>query len=130
MTQYLIKFIFYTGGVVGLLLIAYVIAKNCLQGGALTLKKKINNLEIEETLNISPRKTLHIVRAFDEKFLIASDSNNTTLLAKLNSDGEIAQEINTEYNSEFNELIKEAPETTNQTKQNSVIQSMLSKLNH
>ena len=133
MTQYLIKFIFYTGGVIGLLLIAYVIAKNCMQGGSLVLKKKINNLEIEETLSISPRKTLHIIRAFGERFLIASDATSTTLLAKLNSDETIEKEIQEENKINFEEFMQSDETQIAQAKlqqTNSVIQSMLKKLNN
>ena len=63
MTHYLIKFIFYTSGVIGILLIGYVVAKNFLAGG-FVLSKKENNLEIEESLSLSPRKTLYIIKAF------------------------------------------------------------------
>ena len=126
MTHYLIKFIFYTAGVIGFMLIAYVIAKHSLNGG-IAFKKKTGNLEIEETLSISPRKTLHIVKAFDEKFLIASDQNSTTLLAKLNSEGEIPEETK----QEFSEYLEEKPikkQEIQNNKNTSVIQSMLEKL--
>ena len=142
MTQYLIKFIFYTGGVIGFLLIAFIIAKTCMTG-SIGFKKKTGNLDIEESLAISPKKTLHIVKAFNEKFLIASDSNSTTLLAKLNSD-------TTEIPTEFIEEIKtETPEPKTKNFQNiidnqetvltrktiiksnnSVIKSMLKKLDN
>ena len=125
MTAYLVKIIFYTAGVIGMLLIGYVIAKSCLYNGA-TFNKKKGNLEIEESLAISPRKTLHIIRAFGEKFLVASDQNSTTLLAKLNANGEI-----TEAQTEFSEYLEEKPlKTKHSHKNNSVIQSMLKKLNN
>ena len=47
MTHYLIKFIFYTAGVIGFLLIAYIVAINSLSSGNV-FKKKTGNLEIEE----------------------------------------------------------------------------------
>ena len=128
MTHYLIKFIFYTAGVIGFLLIAYIVAKNSLSGSNV-FKKKTGNLEIEETLAISPRKTLHIVKAFDEKFLIASDQNSTTLLAKLNAEGEITEETK----QEFSEYLEEKPmkqQEIKSSKKSSVIQSMLEKLNN
>ena len=96
MTAYLIKFIFYTAGVIGMLLIAFVVAKAC-QLNNNSFKKRNGNLEILESLSISPRKTLHIVKAFDEKFLIASDQNSTTFLAKLNADDEIEQNAQEEF---------------------------------
>ena len=97
------------------------------------LKKKINNLEIEETLSISPRKTLHIIRAFGERFLIASDATSTTLLAKLNSDGTITEEIPSESNVDFKEIMQSEEAEIAKAKlqqSNSVIQSMLKKLNN
>ena len=124
MTAYLFKFIFYTAGVIGILLIAFVVAKASLYNGT-SFKKKNSNLEIEESLPISHRKTLHIVRAFGEKFLVASDQNSTTLLAKLNAEDEIPQEVQ----KEFNEYLEEKPSKTTK-KNNSVIQSMLEKLNN
>ena len=41
-------------------------------------------LEIEESVSLGVRKQLHVVRAGDEKFLIASDAERTTFLSKLN----------------------------------------------
>ena len=124
MTAYLVKIIFYTAGVIGMLLIGFVVAKACLYNGA-TFNKRKGNLEIEESLPISPRKTLHIVRAFGEKFLVASDQNSTTMLAKLNANGDI-----TETQAEFSEYLEEKPNKTKTSKKNnSVIQSMLEKLN-
>lgn len=125
MTAYLVKIVFYTAGVIGMLLIGFVVAKACLYNGA-TFNKRKGNLEIEESLPISPRKTLHIVRAFGEKFLVASDQNSTTMLAKLNANGDI-----TETQAEFSEYLEEKPNKTKTSKKNnSVIQSMLEKLNN
>jgi len=124
-TAYLVKIVFYTAGVIGMLLIGFVVAKACLYNGA-TFNKRKGNLEIEESLPISPRKTLHIVRAFGEKFLVASDQNSTTMLAKLNANGDI-----TETQAEFSEYLEEKPNKTKTSKKNnSVIQSMLEKLNN
>ena len=126
MTQYLIKFIFYTSGVIGLLLIAFMVAKSSLNINP-TMRKRTGKLEIEESLAISPRKTLHIVKAFNEKFLIASDATSTTFLAKLNSDNEIDEN----YQNNFQEYLEEKPANNVQQYQEagSVIKSMLNKLN-
>ena len=128
MTHYLIKFIFYTCGVIGILLIGYVVAKNFLLGG-LVLNRKKGNLEIEESLSVSPRKTLHIIRAFDEKFLVASDATTTTLIAKLNSNNEITEKNDNveDFNSYLEPKIKE---DKTDKKSGSVIHSMLEKLNN
>ena len=101
MLIYAMKFMFYTFGVIGLLLVAYIIAKRCM-GLDINTRKK-GNLYIEETLNISPRKTLYILKAYDERFLIASDANNTSFLAKLNSDETIADKLTGE--TDFSKLL-------------------------
>ena len=133
MTHYLVKFIFYTSGVIGLLFIAFLVAKNSLNMNS-AFAKKNKNLEIEESLSLSPRKTLHVVRAFNEKFLIASDSTSTTLLATLNTDGEIITNEKNNVKEEFKEYLEEKPvRTTLQRKtsaEGSVIKSMLDKLNY
>ena len=128
MTHYLFKFIFYTSGVIGILLIGYVVAKNFL-AGSFILNKKESNLEIEEALSLSPRKTLYIIKAFDEKFLVASDATSTTLLAKLNLDGEIVEK--TSEAEEFSAYLAPKKESKKVSKNNaSVIHSMLEKLNN
>ena len=130
MTHFLIKMIFYTSGVVGILLIAYVVAKNFLSGGMLLQKKK-GNLEIEESLAISPRKTLHIVKAFNEKFLVASDATSTTLLAKLNTNGEIEPgEIQEEFSTLLEQKDEQSLKSQKPLRTGSVIHSMLEKLNN
>lgn len=45
--------------------------------------KNSNFLDVEDTLSIGPRKTLMVVRAGGEKFLIASDADKTNLISKL-----------------------------------------------
>ena len=133
MTHYLIKFIFYTSGVIGLLFIAFLVAKNSLNINT-AFAKKNKNLEIEESLSLSPRKTLHVVRAFNEKFLIASDATSTTLLATLNTDGEIITNENNNINEEFKEYLEEKPVRQTRKRKTSsdgsVIKSMLDKLNY
>ena len=129
MTGFLIKTLFYTAGVVGFLFIAYIVAKNSMNG-SIGFRRKQGNLEIEETLSISPRKTLHIVKAFNEKFLIASDATSTTLLAKLNSNNEFEDNTKEEISEEFSSFLEDEKLTPPkpEIKQGSVIQSMLNRL--
>ncbi len=129
MAHYLMKFIFYTCGVIGLLLIAFVVAKNSMNFNT-AFKKKKGNLEIEESLAISPKKTLHIVKAFNEKFLIASDASSTTLLAKLNSDDEIVEEFNGDFHEYLEDKTAPVQQKRAKSTDGSVIKSMLNKLNN
>ena len=51
--------------------------------GGFTSSRDKKQLSVEETLSINPRKSLLIVRAGSERFLIASDTDKTTLISKL-----------------------------------------------
>ncbi len=135
MLIYAIKFMVYTFGVIGLLLIAYVIAKKCM-GLDMNTRRK-GNLIIEETLNITPRKTLYVIKAYNERFLIASDANNTSFLAKLNSDETITDKLigdndfsklindNSSFEQNENNKVKDK---ISEIQKKSVIHSMLDKI--
>ena len=87
MGSYILNFIVYTLAMSGLICTALVIYKKVMLGGMSS--KGSSNLKIEETMSINPRKCLMIVRAGDERFLIASDVDKTTLISKLGQDEEI-----------------------------------------
>jgi flagellar biogenesis protein FliO len=55
--------------------------------------KKTKMLSVEEVLNINPRKALMVVKAGNERFLIASDVDKTTLISKLNDKQDIISAI-------------------------------------
>lgn len=84
MNGYLINFIVYTLAMIGIMLIAVVIYKKVFSFAKPNNLK--NEMKIEETLNLSPRKTLYVVNVKNEKFLIASDTDRTSFLAKLEND--------------------------------------------
>ena len=78
---YLSNFIVYTLAMVGVIVIALMVFKSatgCSTRGA------TKYLKIHDTLSLGPRKTLYIVSAGEEKFLIASDVDKTSLISKLN----------------------------------------------
>jgi len=132
MTSYIIKTIFYLAGMIGFMLIAYIVAKNCMNGGV-GFRKKTGKLEIEESLAISPRKTLHIIKALDERFLVASDATSTTLLAKLDNKSDIEAALSENDNTEFKDLLdddKQEIANNNKNTTISVMQSILAKLNN
>ncbi|MDY6310212.1 MAG: flagellar biosynthetic protein FliO [Cyanobacteriota bacterium] len=98
MGHYIISFTVYTMAMSGLIFFALFIYKKIMNGNMSSNKTK--KLSIEETMNINPRKSLMIVKAGDERFLIASDVDKTTLLAKLENDNsktnrEVFKEITT-----------------------------------
>lgn len=81
MGGYLANFTVYTMAMTGLICFAVFVYKKIMDGSLRTNNSKF--LSIEETMSLNPRKTLHVVRAGNEKFLIASDVDRTTLISKL-----------------------------------------------
>lgn len=81
MGGYVANFMVYTMAMIGLICFAVFVYKKFTDGTMRTGENKF--LSIEGSMSLSPRKTLHIVRAGNEKFLIASDVDRTTLISKL-----------------------------------------------
>lgn len=86
MGGYIANFTVYTMAMIGLICFAVFVYKKFTDG---TMRSGDNKfLSVEDSMSLSPRKTLHIVRAGSEKFLIASDVDRTTLISKLNAPNE------------------------------------------
>ena len=81
MGSYIVNFTVYTMAMLGLIFFALFVYKKVMGGGIGGSSSKF--LCIEETMNINPRKSLLVVRAGNEKFLVASDVDRTTLISKL-----------------------------------------------
>ena len=77
---YLANFIVYTLAMVGVIVVALLVFKNSTGVGA---KSSSKFLKVHDTLSLGPRKTLYIVSAGEEKYLIAGDVDKTTLISKL-----------------------------------------------
>ena len=91
MNSYIINFATYTFAMIGFIaLILYVYKKSVYN--TLNVKNK-NYLNVENILKLSPAKTIYIVKAGTERFLIAGDSSTTTMLAKLDKDN-LPEDIN------------------------------------
>lgn len=80
MTNYLINFSIYTLAMIGIIFAALFVFKTFSNK---CFSKKSAMLSIEDSMSLSPRKTLYIVNAENEKFLIAADIDRTSLIAKL-----------------------------------------------
>ena len=81
MGGYLVNFSVYTFAMIGFLFLAVMVyKKSSMDSGN---KKNEAGMAIEESLALSPRKRLHVVRVNGEKFLIAADVDRTEFLAKL-----------------------------------------------
>ena len=98
---YLTNFIVYTLAMVGVIVIALMVFKGSTGVGT---KKGSKYLKVHDTLSLGPRKTLYIVSAGNEKFLIAGDVDNTSLISKLNSENKQELKISTEEN--FKEVLE------------------------
>lgn len=81
MGHYIINFTVYTLAMSGLICFALFVYKKVMNGSFGPKASKF--LEIEETMSVNPRKTLMVVRAGNEHFLIASDMDRTSLISKL-----------------------------------------------
>ena len=77
---YLTNFIVYTLAMVGVIVVALLVFKNAT---SVSSGHGSKHLKIIDTLNIGQRKTLYIVSAGKEKFLIAGDVDRTSLISKL-----------------------------------------------
>lgn len=87
MHSYIIGFSVYTLAMIGIIFIGFTVVKKCslTRQGA---KSRNNFLEIETSLALAPRKTIHVIRAGNERILIASDVDNTSFLTKLGTKGQ------------------------------------------
>ena len=99
MTHYIVSFTVYAMAMAGLIALALFVYKKVTNVS--TSNKKTKALSIEETMSINPRKTLMIVRAGDERFLIASDVDKTTLISKLGQNESVVSQITETKNVEL-----------------------------
>lgn len=81
MGSYILNFTVYTMAMCGLIVFALFVYKKFAQG--CFSSKKSNFLNVEDTLSLAPRKLLYVIRAGEERFLVASDADKTCLISKL-----------------------------------------------
>lgn len=79
MSGYFMNFIVYTSAMVGIIFLAILVYKKCSYSGV----SKSKFLNVEDCISLAPRKNLYVVRAGQERFLIASDAERTSLISKL-----------------------------------------------
>lgn len=82
---YMLNFIVYTTAMVGLIFLAVFVYKKF----SYCSGTKSKFLNIEDSISIGARKELFVVRAGNEKFLVASDVGRTSLISKLNTNSDI-----------------------------------------
>lgn len=84
MTGYLASFSIYTMAMIGLIFFALFVFKTFTNK---CFSKKSAMLNVEDSMGLSPRKTLYIINADNQRFLIAADVDRTTLISQLDSKG-------------------------------------------
>ena len=92
MTSYFLTFIVYTSAMVGAIFLALFVYKKFAMNKTFSNQSKF--LAVEDCINIGLRKQLFVIKAGNEKFLIASDAERTTFLSKLNPDNKTKTDIN------------------------------------
>jgi len=102
MHGYMVHFIAYSMAMVGFFgILIFVYKKLCLQGLA---GNRTDFLKIENGIRINARKQILVVKAGNERFLVAADYDRTTMLAKLNSDEAESTENKNLENKEDNSI--------------------------
>src|SRR5574344_1579187 len=81
MGTYLVNFSLYTLAMVGVIFCGLFVFKSVMGGNTFTRKSAF--VKILDVVKLSPRKSLYVIKAGNEKFLIAGDTERTTLISKL-----------------------------------------------
>lgn len=88
MQGYFVQFLAYTMAMVGFFTVCLLTYKK-LCAKSLSCSNQ-DSLSIENVLRINARKQIYIIKAGNERFLVAADTERTTMLAKL-EDGDVPE---------------------------------------
>lgn len=116
---YLANFMVYTLAMVGVIVVALLVFKGATSTGGGRRGSKY--LSIIDTMSLGPRKTLYIVSAGSEKFLIAGDVDKTTLISKLDISSEKESVLKNDVLNNFESSTDSFKETLNSTPKTSYI---------
>lgn len=119
MGGYVVNFTVYTMAMVGLIFFALFLYKKVLCNS--TFKKNDGFLSVEESISFAPRKNLYVIKAGNERFLVASDAERTSLISKLDDNTKPAR-IERQTGIEDLPVIVDFP-------QKPIIKEMLKKIN-
>lgn len=111
MGGYLTNFIVYTTAMVGIIFLAVWIYKKF----SFCNVSQSKFLNVEDCISLAPRKNLYVVRAGNERFLVASDAERTSLISKLgdNSTNIIPETPqSSEFSNNENKSIDDLPNIT------------------
>ena len=100
MGTYLINFSVYMFAMIGILYFAVSVYKktnvNTNVNNGFKQNKKSTGMQIEESLALSPRKRLHVLKVNGQRFLIAADADRTEFLATLADNADISSSMQEE----------------------------------
>ena len=88
---YLSNFIVYFCAMIGIIILALWVYQK-FNINAVGIKNN-HSLRVEDSLGLSARKTLYVIRNGNERFLIAADMERTTLISKLKDGEDIVQDL-------------------------------------
>lgn len=87
MTSYIWSFFIYTLGAVGVLLAGYIVAKHFINSGFDMIKNPQKDfLKLEQGIRLEQKKSVYLLRAGNQRFLVASSPEGVTFLSELNPD--------------------------------------------
>lgn len=81
MSGYIVHFGIYTMAMLGIIAVAVLTYKMSYSG--MRTGGNSSLLSVTDSMKLTPKKTLYVVKAGEERFLIASDFETTTLISKL-----------------------------------------------
>ena len=90
-------------------------------------RRKSNLLRVEDVLSLSPRKTLYVINANGEKFLIAGDLDRTTLISKLERKEQVREKRN-EQSVDLTEFIQNEDILYSSSEKEPVMKNLVKKL--
>lgn len=92
MNSYIMNFAVYSFAIMGFFVMLLLVYKKAINPDKMLNKK--NFLKVENTLKLSPVKSIYVIKAGNERFLVAGDTANTTMLAKLEDNQDDEDYIN------------------------------------
>lgn len=86
MTEFIMGFTVYTLGIIGLLFIGFFVAKYLINNTGKNLHKQKNFLKVEQAIGLEARKTIYVLKAGKQKFLVATTPDSVCFLSELDKD--------------------------------------------
>ena len=83
MTGYIWSFMIYTLGAIGVLFMGYVMAKRFIDGTFGANLDAKNFLKLEQGLRLEQKKCIYVIKAGEQRFLIASTPEKVSFLSEL-----------------------------------------------